>query len=416
MCSDTCGSIRIPAANNNLFGLRVTQGFSSRDGIIPLSHTQDVGGPLASSMIDLALVLDATVGFDPNDPQTAVAKGQGPESFAALADENALEGLRLGLLQSHLLEKAPFEEITTVVKSAVSKMTERGAEAVELQISGLEELLGDFAVVRMEIVADLQAYLEASGAPVKSVTEILDSGLYHAKLEERYRIAIKIGANLEDYPDRLAERDTLARAITEAMDEHNIDVLVYPTLRVKPKRIEEGQWGSSCQLSAQSGFPALTMPAGLTPDGVPVGLELLAKPFEDDRLVSIGFAYEKIATPHRTPTRAPSLLSDVLTIDFAIQSTTVRGKARLDRPTQSLHYNLEFAGIDAANIRAIALHRGAEYTNGPVIDLLGTGQSGSVAVRNADLDDLLDDGLYVAVYVHNKREEAGRGQIVSQLP
>jgi len=67
MGSYTCGSIRIPSANNNLFGLRVTQGLSSRDGIIPLSHTQDVGGPLARSMIDLVTVLDATVGVDPAD-------------------------------------------------------------------------------------------------------------------------------------------------------------------------------------------------------------------------------------------------------------------------------------------------------------------------------------------------------------
>ena len=70
MGSDTCGSIRIPAANNNLFGLRVTQGLSSRDGIVPLALTQDVGGPLARSMIDLVTVLDATVGADPADPQT----------------------------------------------------------------------------------------------------------------------------------------------------------------------------------------------------------------------------------------------------------------------------------------------------------------------------------------------------------
>ena len=58
---------------NNLFGLRVTQGLSSRDGIIPLSHTQDVAGPLARSMVDLVTVLDATVGSDPTDPQTADA-------------------------------------------------------------------------------------------------------------------------------------------------------------------------------------------------------------------------------------------------------------------------------------------------------------------------------------------------------
>ena len=76
MASDTCGSIRIPAANNNLFGLRGTAGLSSRTGIIPLSHTQDIGGPLARTVTDLALMLDATVGEDPADAVTAGGRGR----------------------------------------------------------------------------------------------------------------------------------------------------------------------------------------------------------------------------------------------------------------------------------------------------------------------------------------------------
>ena len=110
MGSDTCGSIRIPAANNNLFGLRVTQGLSSRDGIIPLSHTQDVGGPLARSVIDLVLVLDATVGPDPADPQTSIAAGRIPESYTAFLRNDALKNVRLGLLTSYLTEEGPEEE------------------------------------------------------------------------------------------------------------------------------------------------------------------------------------------------------------------------------------------------------------------------------------------------------------------
>src|SRR4029077_17854119 len=74
MGSDTCGSIRIPAANNNLVGLRGTQGMSSRVGIIPLSSTQDIGGPLARTVTDLAIMLDATVGADPMDPSTHVSE------------------------------------------------------------------------------------------------------------------------------------------------------------------------------------------------------------------------------------------------------------------------------------------------------------------------------------------------------
>src|SRR4029453_11365226 len=70
MGSDTCGSIWIPASHNNLVGLRGTQGLSSRSGIVPLSSTQDIGGPLARTIPDLAIMLDATVGMDEADPVT----------------------------------------------------------------------------------------------------------------------------------------------------------------------------------------------------------------------------------------------------------------------------------------------------------------------------------------------------------
>ena len=92
MASDTCGSIRIPAANNNLFGLRGTLGLSSRTGIIPLSHTQDIGGPLARTVTDLALLLDATVGDDPADAITATGRDRRPKSFRDGAVGRRAEG------------------------------------------------------------------------------------------------------------------------------------------------------------------------------------------------------------------------------------------------------------------------------------------------------------------------------------
>ncbi len=85
MGSDTCGSIRIPASHNSLVGLRGTTGLSSRAGIIPLSHTQDIGGPLARTVTDLAIALDTTVGPDPDDPQTRLGDGRRPTRFRARA-------------------------------------------------------------------------------------------------------------------------------------------------------------------------------------------------------------------------------------------------------------------------------------------------------------------------------------------
>jgi Asp-tRNA(Asn)/Glu-tRNA(Gln) amidotransferase A subunit family amidase len=412
MGSDTCGSIRIPSANNDLFGLRVTQGLSSRDGIIPLSHTQDVGGPLARSMIDLALVLDATVGVDPADPQTVIAEGRIPASFAALENENALEGLRLGLLTARLSERSPYGEMTSVVKEAIAKMVEQGAETVDIEIDGLDELTRTSGVIGMEANADLDEYLEDSNAPVKSMDEILDSGHFHAALEQRFRNPLGRDASMDDYDEYFGNRMELAAAIDTAMTANDIDVIVFPTLGVKPMRVEEGQFGSSCQIAAHSGFPAISMPAGFTPDGVPVGIEVVARPFEDSRLVSIGFAYEKIADTRRPPQRTPSLVSDPLVYEFDFESSSARGELHLDRPTQTLHYDFRLAGIRDDEILMINLHRATSGSNGPVIDLLGRSRSGSVAVRNEDLDDLLNGGIYLAVYTRDKPTGAARAQIV----
>jgi Asp-tRNA(Asn)/Glu-tRNA(Gln) amidotransferase A subunit family amidase len=308
MGSDTCGSIRIPAANNNLFGLRVTQGLSSRDGIIPLSHTQDVGGPLARSMVDLVTVLDITVGSDPADAQTSAADGHVPDTYGSFLNDDSLTGARLGLLVDYLKDEAPYGEVSAAVRHAVQLMAAGGAEVLEIQIDGLEQLRKTTSVIDMEFKFDLNRYLEHSDAPVKSLTEILESGRFHPRLEERFRRSENAEKNSDKYFGRLAKRDELAQLLLDTMTTHNLDVLVYPTLRVKPNFVGEDQSGSLCHIAAHSGMPAISLPAGFTPDGVPVGVELLARPFEEGRLIELGYAWEKLANPRRSPQLTPSLL------------------------------------------------------------------------------------------------------------
>jgi Asp-tRNA(Asn)/Glu-tRNA(Gln) amidotransferase A subunit family amidase len=335
MGSDTCGSIRIPAANNNLFGLRVTQGLSSRDGIIPLSHTQDVGGPLARSVIDLVLVLDATVGPDPADPQTSVAAGRIPESYRQFLKPDGLKGIRLGLLKSYLEASPPEKEMTDVVLAAVEAMKKEGAEAVEIEIEKLSELLEASGVIGMEFKFDLEDYLEAAGeTPVRNLGEILDRGLYHDALGPIFRTSNDAKENSEEYRKALARRKDVQEELLRAMKKHRLDAIVYPTLRVKPARVGDPQPGSSCTVSAHSGLPAFSLPAGFTRDGVPVGIELLGKAFEEGELIAMAYAYEQAARPRRFPPRTPSLMSGELSRPFTI-SGDLGGHAVLDVPTQT---------------------------------------------------------------------------------
>ena len=414
MGSDTCGSIRIPAANNNLFGLRVTQGLSSRDGIIPLSHTQDVGGPLARTMIDLALVLDITVGPDPADPQTQVAGGRIPQSFAALADAAVIPELRMGLLTSRLSDMAPYGEMTDVVMRAVEKLKAHGAETVDVDIDNLDELLRNSGVIGFEFNDDFSQYLEDSGAPISSVEKILDDGLFHVALEERFRNPYRDGESPADLPERLAGRAALAEAIERVMTEAEVDVLVYPTLRVKPRRVQEEQFGSVCQLAAQSGYPALSMPAGFTDDGVPVGIELLARPFEDEKLVAIGFDYERVAAPRVPPARTPSLISASLSYEFELDSRDLAGQLYLDVPTQTLEYRLSPKSIRRKDIDTIRVHRGAAGESGPVLDWLDPSGRGSWQVPNEYLVYLMSGNLHLKVVAQSGAAVIARAQIIRQ--
>ena len=272
MGSDTCGSIRIPAAHHALVGLRGTRGLSSRDGIIPLSHTQDIGGPLTRSVEDLAIVLDTTVGSDPADESTALSEGHIPESYTAFLDENGLQGARVGILDELMEESRSDQPVREVIEAAVEEMKAQGAEIVEIEEAGLLELLEGDSVIRQEFGFDLAAYLKQTpGAPVKSLDEIVEKGLYHYSVEGRYRSSMEV-ENLDtaEYGEAIAKRDEVRQAVIELMDEHALDAIVYPTIRQTAAPIGSPQGGSNCRLSAISGLPAVTVPAGFAEDGMPV--------------------------------------------------------------------------------------------------------------------------------------------------
>ncbi len=130
--TDTCGSIRIPASHNSLVGLRPSAGLSSRAGVIPLSLTQDVAGPLARSVRDVALLLDATVGVDPADPSTTAGRGRTPRSYLDGLGASTLEDVRLGVLTPLFGNAAEDEEVSRVVHASLDVARQRGAVAVNI--------------------------------------------------------------------------------------------------------------------------------------------------------------------------------------------------------------------------------------------------------------------------------------------
>jgi amidase len=306
MGSDTCGSIRIPASHNSLVGLRGTQGLASRTGIIPLSHTQDIGGPIGRSVADIAIVLEVVVGYDPTDPQTAESVGNIPPRYTTFLQADGLRGARIGLVTELLGTDPEDAEVARVVRQAVTEMQGQGAEVIEVMIPGLEALLkdrlGGFLVLVQEFKFDLNAYLDRHpSAPVRSLEQVLASGTYHPGVERQLRNSQEVESlDTKEYLEHLVKRTTLKQAILQAMADHRLEAVVYPTIRRTPAPIGERQLGTNCHLSANSGLPAISVPAGITAAGLPVGVELLGRAWSEPLLIKLAYAYEQ-ATHHRQP-------------------------------------------------------------------------------------------------------------------
>jgi amidase len=313
--TDTCGSIRIPAAHNNLVGLRPTLGLSSRAGVAPLAGTQDTVGPMAGSVRDVALLLDATVGYDRRDPVTAASVGQIPRSYLHSLRPDALRGKRIGVFTDYFGTAPTEQQTNTLVRQAVADMAALGARPVEL---GPRPALLDAASranrVRDEFERDLNVYLDRSAdgrpawlarlePPAHEVTmaDIATSGQVTPTVLSTLQSWVN-SPTLPNpaYEEKLRQRDLLRAGIADLMATNDLDALVYPTITEPPTLIGTTQPYANCRLAGYSGFPALSVPAGFTPAGLPVGVELLGLPFTEPKLLAMAHTYER-ATHHRTP-------------------------------------------------------------------------------------------------------------------
>ena len=420
MGSDTCGSIRIPAANQNLVGLRGTHGLSSRSGVMPLSSTQDIAGPLARTVTDLAIMLDATVGPDPGDPITKENAGHIPKSYRDALTADGLKGARVGVLRSLWGTAPEDEEVAAVLRRALDAMKSQGAEVVDISVPGLDDLLRDSSVIADEFKFDLMAYLaKQPNAPVKSLGDVIERGLHHEGLDANFRLRNSPEKrDTERYRQALVKRRATRAAVLATLEEQRIDVLAYPTLRRKPAAIGDAQIGSNCQLSATTGLPAISIPAGFTTDGLPIGLELLGGAWTEPALLKYAFAWEQSAKPRRAPFSTPPLVKGAApaptTATVTVGAATV--KLNYDRTTGQLRYEAATANMPATDrVIALALHRTDGDKPGPIVaHLLAPNQitgTGTLVMRGRERDDLVAGRLFVEFYTRQQPLGVGRRKI-----
>jgi amidase len=322
--TETEGSIICPAAANGVVGIKPTVGLTSRAGVIPISQSQDTVGPLARTVADAALVLEAIAGADPADPFT-LAQDQRPGAArfasAAALDPDGLRGARLGVPRE--VYWGYSDKGDAVAAAALATMRELGATIVDPANlpSGRAMASGwppsdntALTVLLYECKAGLNDYLAGLGpeAPVSSLADVISFNERHAAQEmpyfgqELFLMAQEKGPLTDPaYRAALERNRRLARqeGIDAVLEEFALDALVMPTMGPpwKIDLVNGGRsLGNAARPAALAGYPAVSVPAGEA-FGLPVGITFTGRAGSEATLIRLAYAFEQATRARRPP-------------------------------------------------------------------------------------------------------------------
>ena len=316
--TETDGSIVCPSGAAALVGIKPTVGRVSRSGIIPISHSQDTAGPMARTVGDAAILLEAMSGRDPDDPATTVMASGKPFDRGAALTGGALKGARIGVARKRYFGYSPATD--RLVQTAIVKLEELGAVIVDpVEIATAAQLDEcELEVLLYEFKADLNKYLGArsSTEPVRSLSDLIAFNERERAREmpffgqELFEMSQKKGP-LTDAAYRRAHATCRNRARTLGIDatiaKYKLDAIVAPTgSPAWPTDLVNGDHflGASSTPAAVAGYPNITVPVGEV-YGLPVGISFMGRAWSETRLVALAYTFEQ-ATKHR---RGPRFLT-----------------------------------------------------------------------------------------------------------
>ena len=335
--TETNGSISSPSGSCGIVGIKPTIGLVSRAGIIPISHFQDTAGPMARSVKDAAMLLNAIVGDDPNDPAqhqerldtepSYPARPQGgvPRvDYTEVLDVDALRGARIGVLRSPLERSEATQQ---VFSRAIDALREAGAELVDpVTYPSEKEMMKNQDILHVmlwDLKTDLGAYLRDYADPEFPIRRLADVVAFNREHDEcempwfgqdLLEMALEKGS-LDD-PAYLAmvagvQRQGRSEGIDALLKEHRLDALVAPT-NAPASKIDlvngDHHVGGSSTPSAIAGYPIVTVPAGYAA-GLPVGLSFFGTAYSEPTLIRLAYSFEQATQARRPPTyTAPGVL------------------------------------------------------------------------------------------------------------
>jgi amidase len=294
--TETSGSILSPASSNALVGIKPTIGVLSRSGIIPLAHSQDTAGPMARTVRDAVLLLNAMTGVDEDDEETVWSRGDVQKDYRVYLKRNGLKNARIGI-DRHYLKDLSREKVELINK-ALKVMKEKGAHVIDPVIIPSSETLENrrSSVLYHEFKWDINRYFGKldQQIPVHSLADLIAFNREHADKALKYGQAVlekseQTSGDLGEREYLIDRADDLRLSRKEGLDAvikaQHLDALVFANAQ-------------GCDIAAKAGYPSITVPAGYTHDGEPVGITFTGLAFSEPRLIELAFAFEQ-ATKHR---------------------------------------------------------------------------------------------------------------------
>ena len=235
--TETDGSIVCPSSANGLVGIKPTLGLISRSGIIPIAHSQDTAGPMARSVRDAAILLNALAGVDPRDNATAASAGKAAADYTKFLDPNGLRGARIGVARKYFGSNDAQDQLMNTLIAAMKRYGADIVDPADLPTHGKFDDT-EFLVLLYELKADLNAYLAARPGAPASLKDVIDFNDTNRDKEMPYfgqDIFIKAEAKgpltTKEYTDALDANHRLSRqeGIDAVMDQFHLDAIMAPT-------------------------------------------------------------------------------------------------------------------------------------------------------------------------------------------
>jgi amidase len=308
--TETDGSIICPSAVNGLVGLKPTVGLVSRRGIIPISVSQDTAGPMARTVADAALLLNALAALDAADPAGPAATGKIAADYTTYLRADALKGKRFGVMRQAM---GFHPDVDAAMEKSIAALKAAGAVVVDVKLPTYQKW-GDpeFEVLLYEFKDGLNAYLKSAGSPQASLKALIDWNTAHASTvmpffgQETFEKAEKKGPltdaaylKARDAARRLAGKEGLLAAIAK----DTLDAVIAPSTSpawLTDRVLGDHFTGAGYGIAAVAGTPSLTVPMGES-HGLPLGLTFMGRAYAEGELLSFGYAFEQATKSRKAP-------------------------------------------------------------------------------------------------------------------